>query len=322
MICFNLLVYFLIISLTRANVFNMHLVQKSIVGFSSLKGTVVEDNNYRDQSPMTCALKCTSLPCICKGILITIYSYNKTKPAESRCKLVYNGRNCINASVFNEYTYYRTKGMIDIGIGVKVSPCWKAGNPKVYFSLDDIGTGIALGQNPSNIQFVSDSVVGKAFHNPLVSSYFDLGTYPSSSFCFPEPAICPNGVTFAFWLNVLGNTGDWQGFISTMLDNGPGFEVYWEPSWGFYLEIRRDQDTVTEYIEIAHATFMADFGYNSWHHYVVTYLYDGSNPGNNMEAYIDGVKRPDSEKQIMNYFHDGGNTADYSAGLQLGRQQT
>ncbi len=107
-------------------------------------------------------------------------------------------------------------------------------------------------------------------------------------------------------------------FITTELKQGPGFTVFWSPSYFFNLQVRRDQDTVTEHIKISPSDFLADFGYNTWHHYVVTYKYDGINNGTNMDAFINGIRRPDTEKSAEAGFYGGDNTEDYDGRLQLG----
>ncbi len=285
--------------------------------YSKLKGQIVEDTSSHTR--IVCTQKCMSLPCICQGIL-----FNKSKPLDSRCKQVHTGQKCINQSELNGYTFYYSNDMKQIGIGIKVSSCWNSGYATRHFPLDDIGSGVAKGEIPGNIQFVSGGVIGNTLYNPTAvhdnAAYLELGMFPSGNYCFPEPAICPDGVSFSLWLNVLGDTGNWQCFITTAPHGGPGFSMSWnpDPAWGFYFEVRRDNDTFTEWIHITSSDFMTNFGYNTWHHYVITYMYDGSNNGNNMEAFIDGLLRPDSGKITQAGFDEGPNTANYDGRLQLG----
>ncbi len=105
-------------------------------------------------------------------------------------------------------------------------------------------------------------------------AYYRLGTYPSSQYCFPEPTRCNGGVTFSFFLNILGdvvgNTG-WQGFFSTMPESGPGFSMIWHTTAGLWFDLRRDEDNTNEQIGIPSATFMSDYGFNTWVHFLITY---------------------------------------------------
>ncbi len=94
--------------------------------------------------------------------------------------------------------------------------------------------------------------------------------------------------------------------------------MMWHKNLGLSFCIRRDHDTNSEYINIPKSTFLTDYGYNTWQHYVVTYKYDGSNNGSNMEAYVNGEQRPDGEKLTVDGFVSGSNTEDFHGGLYLG----
>ncbi len=139
-------------------------------------------------------------------------------------------------------------------------------------------------ESPGNIQFISGGKIGNALYSPTDSqsgnrAYYKLGTYPSSQYCFPEPTRCNEGVTFSFFLNILGDvTGNngWQGFFSTTPEQGPGFSMYWHPTGGLWFLVRRDEDTDAEDITIPSATFMADYGFNIWVHYLITYKFSVS----------------------------------------------
>ena len=304
----------IVISNVSGNIISRSVKLAEQSDMTCVQGQIVPVQNSK--SLIDCLVKCAK-PCSCLGVL-----FNENLNAESKCKQVLTGGTSLNGSVFNGYDIY-LKRKIDIGIGVKVSSCWSSGSPVLYFPLEDIGNGIAAGEIPANVQFIPGGILGNVFYNPTVThnnaGYLKLGMYPANGYCFPEPAICPDGVTLAFWLNILGSTGINQGFLTTMTPNGPGLSVLWLENDGFVFAIQRDQDTFSEYVTIPKSTFLADYVYNTWQHYVVTYKYDGSNNGNNLEAYVNGEQRPDSEKSTFNGFlFNAPNTEDYNGGLHLG----
>ena len=152
-------------------------------------------------------------------------------------------------------------------------------------------------------EFLSGGKVGNYLKNPATGgtdSFYNMKSYPLSDFCFVDPGQCPLGVTFAFWLDIIGeNTPDvTSGFFTTMRKTGPGFSIYWNPSSGLLMDIRRGSDTYTETVNINRAQFLADYGFGTWVHYIITYRFDGT--GNNMEVYVNGVARPKTEKTFTN----------------------
>ncbi len=123
----------------------------------------------------------------------------------------------------------------NIGISVSNPTGWRSGCPKVYYPLASSSEGTALGPNSSAILFVSGKV-NNSFNLPNpngnIAAYFRLGTCLSTSYCFPDPERCPEGVSFAFWLKIYGVT-ETQGFLTTHQWNGPGFQAAWEVGHGF-----------------------------------------------------------------------------------------
>ncbi len=101
----------------------------------------------------------------------------------------------------------------------------------VYLSLDGGQDGTPVGPDQENISFLP-GWLGNAIHFPNenadLQAYYEVGFFPPHQYCFPEPELCNSGVTFAFWLSLLGTTDTtaWQGFITTTIKNGPGFVVY------------------------------------------------------------------------------------------------
>ena len=254
---------------------------------------------YDSNSLFYCIVSCQLSNTTCNGV---IFCNDAIDPL--RCHHIYCGSAQINwASMSNCNLYMRS---YDIKI------------PKLYFPLDGIGSATALGQASSNVQFVVGKVCN-TFYNPLQGSipksYLNLGHFPETEFCFPEPQKCELGVTFSFWLNILGTTGEWQGIITTMPQNGPGFYAAWYESYGLMFDIRQGTDTVEEWIRISTANFYDDIGYGTWKHFVITYLFDGTNLGNNMDVYMGGKLRPDDEKITSSW--DEPNTEGYHGDLEL-----
>ncbi len=193
-VCIQVCVIVYCITLIKGNISTMSLSETPEEDdFSKLKGQIVGDST--SQTEIACARKCMLSPCMCQGIL-----FNDSKPLDSRCKQVHTGQQCIPESELDEYTFYYSNEMLVFDGGNKASACWNSGYPSVYLHLDDIGSGVAMGEVPGNIQFVPGGVIGNVFYNPVVvhdnAAYMELGMYPSGSYCFPEPAICPDGVTF------------------------------------------------------------------------------------------------------------------------------
>ena len=153
--------------------------------YTKIKGQGVEDQESHNLDD--CILSCNMNSCPCLGVL---FNPNKISP-ESKCKQILEATTFLQQSDYLGFVYYeRHPGpSLDIGIGVNVSSSWASGRPKLHFSLDDIGTGNAMGEIPSNVEFTSDAIVGNALYNPVEvtgnSSYVSLGTYPSASYCFP-----------------------------------------------------------------------------------------------------------------------------------------
>ncbi len=168
-----------------------------------IHGEITE--NIEVEAPEECILHCLSQP-DCKAVLFP-------SNLGGNCLEVKSGTTFIN---FTGYQYYEREKCADLNIAnydfllTAGLPC-----PRLYFPLDT-DTGTRRGPSKQNIQFVDGGMVGKAFLNPLPGgSYYRLGYYPSSEFCFPLPETCPLGITVAFWLKILSDTGDRQGILTT-----------------------------------------------------------------------------------------------------------
>ncbi len=156
-----------------------------------------------------CIVHCRTDPG-CKGAVLT-----PDGEGTAKCKMVKSGTDFIKMT---DYEYYSIKRcadpdlsnydfLLDVGL-----PC-----PRLYFPLDE-DTGTRLGSSPGNIQFVSGGKVGQAFLNPVtnsVRSYYNLGYYQESGYCFLLVETCPLGITVAFWLKILDGLEGRNGIFTT-----------------------------------------------------------------------------------------------------------
>ncbi len=98
----------------------------------------------------------------------------------------------------------------------------------------DSDQSTALNGTAQNANFSLGGIKGQAvFLNNTAEApfaYYRLGTYPEPTYCFPSPAVCPNGTSIAFWLNIPEMPAGTHGYITTALDGGPGFALY--SNWG------------------------------------------------------------------------------------------
>ena len=249
--------------------------------------------------------------------------FNKSGIQDTSCKLVTSELSfTVNMTEFNDYDSYSvppSNPCANLGINVATPVGWGSGCPRLYFPLDSMSEGTALGPDAGTIGFTSGQV-NNAFHFPNPASnkqaYFSLGDYPSTSYCFPEPEICPEGVTFAFWLNLLALTGQTQGIITTAPGEGPGFLMYWD-NWNAELifAIKRDSDTRAEIVGLNENDFVSSYGgFGTWVHFIITYKV--LDVGDNMEVYING--EVDTAQWRLTKPWSTANTEDYDGNLQLG----
>ncbi len=187
--------------------------------------------NRHTKRILSCSSQCLQQK-TCKGIL-----FDESTNFSKRCKLVTSDSKM--KLDFNEFYGYQdysmkqnqTTACKNLGIGIPTPEHWKSGCPRVYFSLDSDVDGTSLGNNPSEITFLSPGKIGNsfAFMNPSGSykAYYNLGTFPSPDYCFPVPDTCPQGFTIAYWLNFLGEHvgSSTQTFIGARPQHGPGFRV-------------------------------------------------------------------------------------------------
>ncbi len=198
-------------------------------------GLILSENDV--ETHIICSSRCL-LQGACKGFL-----FNANNQVSERCKLVSSQAMKSIKNTFpgqhgyTEFSLYipPTEVCNNIGISVSNPTGWRSGCPKVYFPLDSSSEGTALGPNSSTFQFVSGKVnnsLNLPNPNGNIAAYLRLGTYSSTSYCFPDPERCQEGVSFAFWLKIFGVT-ETQGFLTTHQWNGPGFQAAWEVGTGF-----------------------------------------------------------------------------------------
>ncbi len=95
----------------------------------------------------------------------------------------------------------------DIVSGMILPRKWRFPCPKLYFSFDAETLGTRGGPAGTSITFEPSEILNSAFQLPnpdgSIKAYFNLGHYPNTNYCFPDPEGCEHGVVFAFWLNVI-----------------------------------------------------------------------------------------------------------------------
>ncbi len=194
-------------------------------------------------------------------------------------------------------------GCNDLGIGVSTPTGWGSGCPKVYFPLDS-DTGGAGGPGSSNIQFVAGGKVGNCYSSSRPGNsdaYYQLGTFQSSGYCFLDPGSCPNGLSVAFWMNIVAmTTEDYQSFLTTMAWNSPGIAIFYYEGYGLDFKVTTDNNNLKEMWTIDNSIFTSVYGFNQWVHYVFTYKFMGNAwpPGNKMTLYVNGSSRPQSDRNF------------------------
>ncbi len=279
----------------------------------------------RRKTLVDCSINCLPNP-KCKGIM-----FNKTATLTQRCKLVTSEcTSQIYASDWEGYRQYSSRGNYSKFTSVPslnstVEQQWPPGFPVCYFPLDSNSIGNALGQSPTAIDFTPDGVYGNAFSfvNPSGSlrAYYNLGKFPSPGHCFTTPDRCKLGMSISFWLNILEEipSSTFNGFITTIpAPKGPGFLIYWNTSDSMNFLVRRE-DSVSEYVQISAVKFNMNYGFGKWVHYTMTYHFNANEPKHNMDVFINGVSRQESEK---GFYFDSLNTDTNTGDLEMSKHFT
>ncbi len=126
--------------------------------------------NITDNPNCNSLLEC-GRDCVATKDCIAIL-FNPNYPESERCKHIVCENNLVNLTDWKDFDLYSVASdTVDLGIGVQTPIGWTSGKPKLYFALDlDTRHGI----NSSNIDFVDDSIVGKALSNPSTTSTVSL----------------------------------------------------------------------------------------------------------------------------------------------------
>ncbi len=227
------------------------------------------------QSLLACSKECPKHDW-CTGILF------KRMSNQHNCLLI-----SMNISMPNEfyvlsgYKHFAMKPeptVSCINMGIPTPLGWRSGCPKLYFPLDS-DQSPSNGGSSANADFGTDGKIGKSVYlengNSTPHAYLSLGNaYTSDQYCFPEPSSCVNGVSLAFWMNIPvepPSTSGYHSYITTRNSKGPGFVLFWFSSHGLVSAVKRDFDTREDYFAIMKDDFVADYGFNNWVHYVITY---------------------------------------------------
>ncbi len=270
-----------------------------------------------------CSLKCLS-KLWCDGILFNSYEHYT-----NRCKLIFPAcAHVVNLNNWYNFTHYKMKPGLYRNknnkcnfniIGDNVSEKWDLPCPTLYFNLDSAIKGTTGDKNSTAIRFPESEILGSMFHLPNpdgnIRANFDLGHYPRPEFCYPIPGECSEGTTLSFWLNVLHEMNAHQAFISTMNNKGPGIVIWLNTANDFVIVVRRGSDSTTEKSKISNNIFNYTFGFGKWFHIAVSYKFDGSNLGNNIDVYMNGYLWVDLIKTSYGFTKE----ANYSANMKIGK---
>ena len=217
----------------------------------------------------TCSIECMQQSwCTC--IL-----FDGNSNIQDRCNLISSHPSLpIDLTNMSGHDYF-TKNISCRNMGISTPKGWRSGCPKLYFPLDS-DQSATYGGSSGNADFSSAGILGHALYienSPtLPSAYHNLGwSFTSDQFCFSEPSLCVNGVSYAFWMKIPIEPMSTSGYLSTKLPKGPGFAVYWSSYTGMTFLVRRDFDTKQDFVAISGSNFTMDYGFNVWVHYLITY---------------------------------------------------
>ncbi len=236
-------------------------------------GDIVE--KPEKQSIVDCSMSCIDLP-FCKAM-----HFNTADSAEGTCRLILSGcHNEISASNWIVSARKTTQNPCELqGTILDELTEWDSGCPSYYQLFDNDSALLTLATGDVEFPVATQPVNGKMYSfrdAPTKQAFLNLGTFAATDYCFPSPQLCPNGVSFAFWIYLYGNNGNSQGFITTMGQNQPGFLVSgWDHSNSLNFIVRRETEMKRDDIIMEESDFLADgFASHSWIHIVYTYKYD------------------------------------------------
>ncbi len=228
------------------------------------------------ESLATCSLQCLKHG-VCTGILL-----NKNIPTPELCKLIFSGSSSpINMSSLIDYEHFAIRPDRDVSctqVGFAEPKGWRSACPALYFPLDS-NQSVAFGGSLVNANFSIPGKIGNSIYlendGSVPHAYYSLGSsYTSDQFCFPSPESCGNGASFAFWMKIPRQPTTISAYLTTRRSRGPGFVFYWSPvDDGLISMVKRDVDTKQDHIIINRNDFVAEYGFDVWVHYCITYRY-------------------------------------------------
>ncbi len=258
---------------------------------TNLSGTIIDASLRRKNSLQACSLACFHHD-TCQGVL-----FSADKQSGKTCKLIMSESGTMNPSDLSGYAQYLSAICCWFPGGRYAPPInWNHGCPTAYFPLDSSSEGTPYGNDVSVLDFSQPGIVGNglSFSNPtgnLKASFILQGTFTSPDFCFTQPDTCPEGFVMAFWMNIPGQHGGSsnQAILNTKATStGHGFRMYWRNGVGFLVELLR-ADGVEEVLEAEIADYPAGNSFGIWYHYAILYQFDGNDPSNTFDLYLDGT---------------------------------
>ncbi len=250
----------------------------------------------QNMSDVTSLQECSSI-CLkeeaCEAIL-----FDKTKPTSSKCYLITYGVNAIDIGNMDGYSYF-TKGEC---MGIPTPDIWDSGCPQLYLNMENIHGGVILGMSPP--EFEPNGKIGLMFHHPTANNTgFGFGWYTGTEHCFSQPKYCNEGVSYAVWVNLLGDIGNLNNHFFGTGGHKSGFVAGWDTTIGLYV-IASNNDTSDE-VFFPSSQFMSDYGYNNWIHCVFVYKYGAATPGSSdIKMYLNGIEKNTTRMSVTSSAHD------------------
>ncbi len=230
-----------------------------------------------------CSSICLKEP-TCEAVL-----FNEMNAIRTKCYIIKYVVDAIDIRSMDGYSYF-TKGQC---MGIPIPETWESRCPQLYLNMENIHGGLVLG-SMSNPQFVSGGQIGLMFHHNGTESSdmgFGFGWYTGTEHCFTQPKYCNEGVSYAMWVTLLGDSGNTleNHIFGTGGELKSGFAVGWDTNslWA----IATNNDT-GDGVFFPPSNFMSDYGYNNWVHCVFVYKYGAATPGSSdIKMYLNGMEQ-------------------------------
>ncbi len=266
---------------------------------------------------------CPTVPmcvlCCRKSKYCKAFLFKNRGLTKERCNLILSNTNATTpVNVFEGFVYYaRTKS--SLGTCSYHNKClmethgWGSSCPKLYHSFDDPSFGTVTGP----VQYISSVKGGFAysFFNASASQgYLNIGMFPHPEYCFPAPHLCDRGVSYAFWLYLPTQNGECQTFVTTLPKHGVGFAFAYFIHDRLQFLVKRD---LKKYVIIIEKDdFLSEYNFSTWIHCAYKFKFNPELGIAEIDAYLDGKRRPDAEKYAMEW--PDTNTYGYDGRLDVG----